>query len=95
MTRRVLNIFQQRFFKRLCSLINLNRTRVVVHLVVGIHIADVAVPDQVHVTSYLFLTLTNGSCVPRGVTCVNFYKSDQIFTIVNFTVQNWCQNASY
>jgi hypothetical protein len=62
----------------------------VVHLVVGIHVADVAVPDQVHVTSYLFLTLTNGSCLPRGVTFVNL-QSDQIFTIANSTVQNWCQ----
>jgi hypothetical protein len=32
----------------------------VVHLDVGIHVADVAVADQVHVSyvSYLFLTLT-------------------------------------
>ena len=29
----------------------------VVHLVVGIHVADVVVADQVHVTKLFFLTL--------------------------------------
>ena len=41
----------------------------VVHLVVGIHVAYVVVADQVHVTK--FFNSTNGSCLPRGVTCVN------------------------
>ncbi len=58
----------------------------VVHLVVGIHVADVVVLDQVHVTK--FPTLPNGSCLPRGVTCVNLtnlVKSELIFTIVIIT----------
>jgi hypothetical protein len=38
----------------------------VVHLVVGIHVADVVVLDQVHVT-----TLPNVVVKPRGVTCVD------------------------
>ncbi len=60
-------------FKRLCFRLIIEPERgLVVHLIVGIHVADVAVDDQVHLTSYLFLTLTNGSCLPRGVTCVNF-----------------------
>jgi hypothetical protein len=43
----------------------------VVHLVVGIHVADVAVGDQVHVTKLFFLTLPTWWLKPRGVTCVN------------------------
>jgi hypothetical protein len=53
----------------------------VVHLGVGIHVADVVVVDQVHVTK-LFSNSTNVVVTPRGVTCVNFYKSELIFTIV-------------
>ncbi len=41
----------------------------VVHLVVGIHVVNVAVADQVHVTK-LFLTLPTWG-KPRGATCVN------------------------
>ena len=41
----------------------------VIHLVVGIHVAYVVVVDQVHVTK--FFNSTNGSYLPRGVTCVN------------------------
>ena len=74
---------------RLINLIEPERGPVV-HLVVGIHVADVVVPDQVHVHVTSVLTLTNGSCLPRGVTFVNL-QSDQIFTIANSTVQNWCQ----
>ncbi len=57
----------------------------VVHLVVGIHVAGVAVGDQVHVTKLIFNS-TNVVVKPRGVTCVNlnnkFFKSELIFTIV-------------
>ena len=54
----------------------------VVHLVVGIHVADVAVADQVHVTKLIFNS-TNVVVNPRGVTCVNLnFKSELIFTIV-------------
>ena len=55
----------------------------VVHLVVGIHVANVVVVDQVHVTKLVLLYQRGGK--PRGVTCINFNKSDQIFTIVNST----------
>ncbi len=41
----------------------------VVHLVVGIHVAGVAVADQVHVTKLILLYQRGGK--PRGVTCVN------------------------
>ena len=63
----------------------------VVHLGIGIHVAHVAVADQVHVTK--FSNSTNVAVKPRGVTCVdlNFFKSELIFTIIILTVQNWCQ----
>ncbi len=44
----------------------------VVHLDVGIHVADVAVADQVHVSYVSILTLTTwrkSKPPPRGVTC--------------------------
>jgi hypothetical protein len=41
----------------------------VVHLGIGIHVADVAVADQVHMTK--FFNSTNVVVKPRGVTCVN------------------------
>jgi hypothetical protein len=50
----------------------------VVHLGVVIHVADVVVAVQVHVTK--FSNSTNGSCLPRGVTCVNLEsKSEQLY----------------
>jgi hypothetical protein len=54
----------------------------VVHLVVGIHVANVVVVDQVHVTKLFFLLYQRGG-KPRGVTCVNLNsKSELIFTIL-------------
>ena len=50
----------------------------VVHLVVGIHVANVVVADQVHVTKLFILYQRGGK--PRGVD-LNF-KSELIFTIV-------------
>jgi hypothetical protein len=54
----------------------------VVHLAVGIHVADVAVAVQVHVTKLFFQLLTvwrKSKLPPRGVTCVNLKsKSEQI-----------------
>jgi hypothetical protein len=74
------------------ELIGLERG-LVVHLVVGIHVADVAVGDQVHVTSYYFNS--NQRKLPsRASRALIFNKSELIFTIVMSTVQNWCQNAS-
>jgi hypothetical protein len=53
----------------------------VVHLVVGIHVANVVVVDQVHVTKLFLLYQRGGK--PRGVTCVNLIsKSELIFTIL-------------
>ncbi len=49
------------------SLFGLERG-LVVHLDLGIHVADVVVAVQVHVTKFLSNS-TNGSCLPRGVTC--------------------------
>jgi hypothetical protein len=49
----------------------------VVHLVVGIHVADVVVADQFHVTK-LFSNSTNMVVNPRGVTCVNLTNLDQL-----------------
>ncbi len=50
MTRRS-NIFNRDVLKRLRFRINFGTERgLVVHLVVGIHVADVAVADQVQVT---------------------------------------------
>ena len=46
----------------------------VVHLVVGIHVADVAVVDQVHVAK--FSNSTNVGVKPRGVTCVDLNFSN-------------------
>ena len=57
MTRREYNIFQQRCNKTTTFPINFGTEReLVVHLDVGIHVADVAVADQVHVAK-LFSTL--------------------------------------
>jgi hypothetical protein len=53
--------FQQRIIKTTMFPTSYGLERgLVVHLVVGIHVADVAVDDQVHVNyvSYLTLTLT-------------------------------------
>jgi hypothetical protein len=71
----------------------------VVHLVVGIHVADVAVADQVHVSyvSYLFLTLTNMTEVASlhvASRASKYYKSELILTSSFLSVQNWCQIAS-
>ncbi len=52
----------------------------VVHLVVGIHVAYVAVADQVHVTK-LFFNSTN-VVVSHVASRASIYKSDQISTIV-------------
>ncbi len=55
----------------------------VVHLVVGIHVAHVAVVDQVHVTK--FSNSTNVALTTwRHVHQFKFFKSELIFTIVNF-----------
>ena len=45
----------------------------VVHLVVGIHVANVVVVDQVHVTKLVLLYQRGGK--PRGITCVNFFTN--------------------
>ncbi len=50
------NIFQQRCNDYVSELTGLER-ELVVNLVVGIHVADVIVADQVHVTKLFFLTL--------------------------------------
>jgi hypothetical protein len=72
------------------NLIGLERG-LVVHLDIGIHVADVAVADQVHVSyvSYLFLTLTTwpkqASRLHLASHASNIFKeseSEQIFTIV-------------
>ena len=50
----------------------------VVHLVVGIHVANVAVDDQVQVNYVSYLTLTmwrKSKPPPRGVTCFNFLNN--------------------
>ncbi len=88
MTRRVFKIifFQQRCFQTTMFRFGPERG-LVVHLDVGIHVANLEVSDQVHVTK-LFISNSNqrdGSCLPpRGVTCVKYLKSEseQIFTIV-------------
>ena len=49
----------------------------VVHLVVGIHVAYVVVADQGHVTKFFNSTKRGGK--PRGVTCVDL--NNQIFQI--------------
>ena len=59
MTRRVyyINVFNRELFKRLRFriLIKFEPERgLVVHLVVGIHVANVAVADQGHVTKLIF-----------------------------------------
>jgi hypothetical protein len=46
----------------------------VVHLDVGIHVADVAVDDQVHISYVSIVTLTTrrkSKPPPRGATCFN------------------------
>jgi hypothetical protein len=54
----------------------------VVHLVVGIHVADVAVLDQVHVTKFLNSTKRGGKTTWRHVCQLKvFFKSKLIFTI--------------
>ncbi len=56
MTRRVyINIFQQRCIKTTTFVL---KRGLVVHLDVGVHVADVAVDDQVHVTK-LFISNFN------------------------------------
>jgi hypothetical protein len=53
----------------------------VVHLDVGIHVADVAVADQVHVTK--FFNSTNVALTTwRHVRQFKFFKFELIFTIV-------------
>jgi hypothetical protein len=52
MTRRVLKYFQQRCNDYVSELKFGTERELVVHLVVGIHVADVAVADQVHVTKF-------------------------------------------
>jgi hypothetical protein len=60
--------------------------RLVVHLVVGIHVADVVVPDQVHVTKFFNSTKTEVAFhVASGASIQNF-KSELIFIIVMSTV---------
>ena len=56
----------------------------IVHLVVGIHVANVAVADQVHVTKFLNST-KNGSCfqVASRACYLQIIKSDQILTILS------------
>jgi hypothetical protein len=56
----------------------------VVHLGVGIHVANVAVADQVHVHVTKFSNSTNGSClhVASRACYLQSIKSDQIFIIV-------------
>ena len=56
MTRRVLKYFQQRCNDYVSEfhLIFEPERGLVVHLVVGIHVADVIVLDQVHVTKLFF-----------------------------------------
>ncbi len=53
----------------------------VVHLVVGIHVADVDVLDQVHVTK-LFNSTNVGVNHVAYVRQFKFFKSELIFTIV-------------
>ncbi len=77
MTRRVLKYFQQRCNDYVSEFKFFGTEReLVVHLVVGIHVADVAVADQVHVTK--FFNSTNVVVKPRGVTCVNFKISSNL-----------------
>ena len=65
----------------------------VVHLVVGIHVADVVIGDHVHVSyvSYLFLTLTTwwkqaaSTWLHMRLDIFKESESEQIFTIVIFT----------
>ena len=78
MTRRV-KYFQQRCNDYVSELIGLERG-LVVHLVVGIHVADVAVVDQVHVTK--LFNSTNVVVNHVASTCVNLnFKTELIFTI--------------
>jgi hypothetical protein len=48
----------------------------VVHLVVGIHVANVVVADQVHVTK--LFNSTKRKLPSTGVTCVNLTNLDQL-----------------
>jgi hypothetical protein len=58
--------------------------RLVVHLVVGIHVADVVVPDQVHVTKFFNSTKTEVAFQVASRACYfQIIKSDQILTILS------------
>ncbi len=80
MTRRVLKkIFQQRCNDYVSELLIWIRTRFVVHLVVGIHVADVVVGDQVHVTKLFYLTLPTWRWTTWRHVC-------QLFTNLNWSL---------
>ena len=84
MTRRVLKYFQQRCNDYVSEFIGLER-ELVVHLGVGIHVADVVVVDQVHVTKLIFTLPTWRRTTWRHVCrlkIIKFFKSELIFTIV-------------
>ena len=69
--------FQQRFIKTTTFPTSFGLERgLVVHLVVGIHVANVAVVDQVHVTK--FSNSTKRKLSSTGVTCVNLTNLDQL-----------------
>ena len=57
----------------------------VVHLVVGIHVAYVVVVDQGHVTKFINSTNEAVNHVASRVSTQIFFKSVLIFTIVNST----------
>ncbi len=78
-------------FKRLRFRISikLNQNEGVLYTLMSVYkLPNVAVADQVHVTKF---SNSNQRGVHHVVSRALIFKSDQIFTIVISTAQNWCQ----